>query len=211
MAAVLISLVKSRAGRQTVQRKKVGAIFLCSFYLTGLAGLTFFNREQGSRNGLSLLPFETWRFQLRAVMFEVENVLLFVPAGILLPMVFPGTDRWKRMALLAGLMTLCIETTQLITGRGYFQVDDLINNFLGGILGYALLEICRRKSKLIHGTKCRCVWQKKKPGRAAVQAFYITDCLLPRHPDHHPEVLPRTLLPWRALQEQSQLYVPHGV
>ena len=81
MAAVLISLVKSRAGRQTVQRKKVGAIFLCSFYLTGLAGLTFFNREQGSRNGLSLLPFETWRFQLRAVMFEVENVLLFVPAG----------------------------------------------------------------------------------------------------------------------------------
>ena len=152
--AVLISLVKSRAGRQTVQWKKLGAIFLCFFYLTGFAGLTFFNREQGSRNGLSFLPFETWRFQLRAVMFEVENVLLFVPAGILLPMVFPGTDRWKRMALLAGLMTLCIETTQLITGRGYFQVDDLLNNFLGGILGYALLEICRRKSKLIHGTKC---------------------------------------------------------
>ncbi len=61
-------------------------------------------------------------------MFEVENVLL-LSGGDFPPMVFPGTDRWKRMALLAGLMTLCIETTQLITGRGYFQVDDLINNF----------------------------------------------------------------------------------
>ena len=145
-AAVLISLVKSRAGRQTVQWKKLGVIFLCFFYLTGLAGLTFFNREQGSRNGLSFLPFETWRFQLRAVMFEVENVLLFVPAGILLPMVFPGTDRWKRMALLAGLMTLCIETTQLITGRGYFQVDDILTNTIGAGVG-ALFGLLRfRKS-----------------------------------------------------------------
>ena len=33
MAAVLISLVKSRAGRQMVQRKKVGAIFLCFFLI----------------------------------------------------------------------------------------------------------------------------------------------------------------------------------
>ena len=121
MAAVLISLVKSRAGRQMVQRKKVGAIFLCFFYLTGLVGLTFFNREQGSRNGLSLLPFETWRFQLRAVMFEVENVLLFVPAGDSSADGISWIDRWKRMALLVGLMTLCIETTQLITRRGYFQ------------------------------------------------------------------------------------------
>ena len=144
-AAVLVSFVKSRAGKQNIGWKRIGEIFLCFFYLTGLAGLTLFNREQGSRSGLSLLPFETWRFQMRAMMFVVENVLLFIPTGILLPVVFQKVDRWKCLMLLAGLMTLGIETTQLLTGRGYFQVDDLINNFLGAVLGYAMLKICRRK------------------------------------------------------------------
>ena len=34
-----------------------------------------------------------------------------------------------------------VETIQLITGRGYFQVDDILTNVLGAVVGYLLFQI----------------------------------------------------------------------
>jgi VanZ family protein len=65
------------------------------------------------------------------------NVMLFVPMGYLLPYVF----RWFRAkarirpALASFLASLFIENVQLVTKLGFYDVDDLIANTLGGIIG----------------------------------------------------------------------------
>ncbi|MGU9068145.1 VanZ family protein [Clostridium perfringens] len=38
-------------------------------------------------------------------------------------------------------MSLTIELIQLLTGLGFFDVDDIILNVLGGIIGYLILKI----------------------------------------------------------------------
>lgn len=65
------------------------------------------------------------------------NVMLFVPMGYLLPYIFPwfrGKVR-VRPALACAIMSLAVENIQLITRHGYYDIDDLITNSLGGLIG----------------------------------------------------------------------------
>ena len=68
------------------------------------------------------------------------NIMLFVPIGYLLPYVF----RWfrehtrRRTVLACFLVSLATENIQLITKLGYYDIDDLITNTIGGFIGQAL-------------------------------------------------------------------------
>lgn len=65
------------------------------------------------------------------------NVMLFVPMGYLLPYVFKWFRRkvYVRPVVASFLISLAIENTQLLTKRGFYDVDDLIGNTLGGFIG----------------------------------------------------------------------------
>ncbi len=74
------------------------------------------------------------------------NIAVFVPAGVLMPFIFKKTQRFLWAALGGFLFTLCIETLQLIlvlASMSYrkFDVDDLILNTLGAIIGYIIYRI----------------------------------------------------------------------
>jgi glycopeptide antibiotics resistance protein len=65
------------------------------------------------------------------------NILMFVPYGLLLPMTFEKMKRLWKTALCALCITIAIETLQYFMGRSA-DIDDVIMNFIGGILGYLL-------------------------------------------------------------------------
>lgn len=76
----------------------------------------------------------------------VFNILLTVPFGIYLRYYFQCS--WKKTLLLTFLLTLSFEFLQLSALFGYyprpyrlFDVDDLITNTLGGMLGYAITPV----------------------------------------------------------------------
>lgn len=76
----------------------------------------------------------------------VFNILLTVPFGIYLRYYFQCS--WKKTLLLTFLLTLSFECLQLSALFGYyprpyrlFDVDDLITNTLGGMLGYAITPV----------------------------------------------------------------------
>ena len=68
------------------------------------------------------------------------NVLLFVPLGYLLPYLFPFfRARVSWLPTVTGfLLSLFIENLQLITRRGFYDMDDLVSNTLGAFLGQIL-------------------------------------------------------------------------
>lgn len=96
--------------------------------------ITIFEREPGSRTGVSLKFFETLGGP-KANAYVVENVLLFIPFGILVPL------KWKQLrntfvcTFLGFCLSCVIEIIQLITERGHFQVDDILTNTLGALIG----------------------------------------------------------------------------
>ena len=68
------------------------------------------------------------------------NILIFIPFGFFMPMAsryrsFTGTVFYS-----FGL-SLCVELFQLVTMVGSFDVDDLLLNTIGGVLGYLLCNL----------------------------------------------------------------------
>lgn len=64
------------------------------------------------------------------------NVVAFIPYGVLLPALTNNRLKFFAIMLYTFIFTLLIESIQLITKVGSFDVDDIILNTLGGIVGY---------------------------------------------------------------------------
>lgn len=69
------------------------------------------------------------------------NVAAFVPFGALFRWVRNKKIGWFKTTFITFLFSLLIETIQLITRVGVFDVDDLILNTLGGLIGYIVYII----------------------------------------------------------------------
>lgn len=69
------------------------------------------------------------------------NILIFVPYGFFISMASKARGFFKTVFYSFGL-SLCVECFQLITKVGSFDVDDLLLNTIGGMLGYILFLIC---------------------------------------------------------------------
>ncbi|MFI5494624.1 VanZ family protein [Actinoplanes sp. NPDC051859] len=74
------------------------------------------------------------------------NVIMFIPFGILLPLLWPATDRLPAIGWRALAASAAIETVQLILGltigsRRTIDINDLIANTAGALLGLLLLRL----------------------------------------------------------------------
>ena len=69
------------------------------------------------------------------------NFILFFPMGMVLPCLFPKTQKFRRTVLISFCTILCVELIQLLLRCGIFDVDDLILNISGWFLGFAVLKI----------------------------------------------------------------------
>ena len=75
------------------------------------------------------------------------NILIFVPYGFFISMSSRSRGFFKTLFFSMGL-SLCVEITQLFSRVGSFDVDDILLNTVGGVVGYIIFLICnaiRRK------------------------------------------------------------------
>ena len=100
--------------------------------------------------GNNFIPFkELTRYRLGSNLFYknvVGNILLFMPYGFF-SSYYLKLDKKRFAFLLVFIVSLSIECVQLIIGR-CFDVDDILLNLVGGILGYfiyRLLELVSEK------------------------------------------------------------------
>lgn len=106
----------------------------------------FWHREEALQYGPQLTPFVELLgayssgdgFWLSQYML---NIVLFVPFGLLLPLVFQKRmDRLWKVGLCALGTSLFFESIQFFIGRTA-DIDDVIANAVGGVLGYLLFYI----------------------------------------------------------------------
>ena len=120
---------------------------VCAVLLVGWAAVTVFVTLLRSESGefaarqYNLQLFLAWReayqrFTLQIWLNVLLNIALFIPLGVLLPLLWKPFRKWYA-ALGAGFgVSLLIELTQLFTGSGMCDVDDLFTNTLGAMLGW---------------------------------------------------------------------------
>ena len=71
----------------------------------------------------------------------VGNVVAFIPFGLFLPRLFLRCRKFLLTTFFCFEFSLCVEVIQLIWKVGCFDVDDIILNTLGGILGFLVYRI----------------------------------------------------------------------
>ena len=69
------------------------------------------------------------------------NVIIFMPFGFFMPMASRYRSCFSAVFYRFGL-SLCVETFQLLTKVGSFDVDDLLLNTVGGLAGYVIFAVC---------------------------------------------------------------------
>ncbi|MBP3603468.1 MAG: VanZ family protein [Lachnospiraceae bacterium] len=77
----------------------------------------------------------------------VGNVVVFIPFGFLLPYVLKKGKNFFVMLLNAVSFVLGIELFQLFSAFGAFDVDDILLNCVGAIIGYMLFLIGKKCAK----------------------------------------------------------------
>ena len=136
--------ILNRAYFHNTRKSSLYCIFSCYlavvYVLVGLPNVTYIRPEVN----LNLIPIigmiEDWKN-------SILNILLFVPLGMMLPLLW-HTYQKIRKALLFGFATsLTIELLQLLTFRAT-DVNDLITNTLGTAFGFIFIKsLCRNKQK----------------------------------------------------------------
>ena len=71
------------------------------------------------------------------------NIFIFVPVGILLPMVHRASKKMWVMLINAFLLVVGIEVFQLFSNFGAFDVDDIILNCAGVLIGGCIFHLAK--------------------------------------------------------------------
>ena len=71
---------------------------------------------------------------------NIMNVLTFVLVGMLLGCAFRSMNWWKVLVVGLGI-SIAIETMQLLFHRGFTEVDDVLHNTFGCMIGYGIYKL----------------------------------------------------------------------
>lgn len=163
-----LPLRRRQAARRSLRigSNREKALLLCFMFITGLLALTLtpsgfwpsvLSGQRPSlpppfQGGVNLIPFrrswELLRYYVRHGLWDAiwinfpGNVIMFMPIGLFAGLL-ADKPRWWKGTLLALGLSCFIEIFQLFVSRGT-DVDDLILNTLGGLLGHGAFWVLRR-------------------------------------------------------------------
>lgn len=132
----------------TKKRIWINRVF-CSFALTLIISTTLLGRNIGMMTFSVDNLFATYLMIGKTywwnVVYEIVlNVILYIPLGCAFILLGKKT---RHVILISMLLSLGIESIQLVLGLGIFEICDIFHNTLGGVLGAVLMNILKKTRK----------------------------------------------------------------
>lgn len=158
MIVILVVLVRKLFNKETELSDILTGIIM-AVYVSIILQLTLVCRSENSRIGIELDIFHGLvgpenDFHWLMIAYVVLNCMLFIPFGFVLSLFsFVNERRYviqvALVMLISLIVSLSIETTQLITGRGYYETQDMVSNTLGGIIGWLVYVVLIHLIKVV--------------------------------------------------------------
>lgn len=113
-----------------------------------------FNNDLNGFRSLNFIPFQTLKeFILtitngnisRGIINLLGNILVFAPMGWFIPLLFPKHRQLKKVLFIGILLSLLFEISQYYFYLGSADIDDVILNDLGVILGFLCFTYTKNK------------------------------------------------------------------
>lgn len=108
---------------------------------------TVFFRATDQNVGYNLIPFWSYSMPTKDLQYSMcvenlMNVLMFIPLGFSLGCAYKDLG-WKRIIVVALCLSVAIEVMQFVFRKGFAEVDDVMHNTLGCIIGYGIYTLIR--------------------------------------------------------------------
>ena len=140
VTGVVVALYVRRKDRYSFIRKSMLTIFWG--YLFFVLCVTLLFRECSENMQYQFFPFWSYDELYNKIIAQlILNVLMFVPIGFLLGTIMKEI-RWMQVMEIGCLLSAAIEILQLLTRRGVCNIDDVIHNTIGCVIGYGIFRLC---------------------------------------------------------------------
>lgn len=141
MTGVVTYLYLIKKNLSLFVRNASGILLLGYVFLVMCSTLLFRNESENVK--YALCPFWSYHYlYYKMIAGLILNVLMFVPIGFFIGWSLKEKHIHSAIAF-SLVLSLFIETMQLITKRGIFNIDDIIHNVLGGVIGYGIFRLCK--------------------------------------------------------------------
>lgn len=77
----------------------------------------------------------------------IGNIALFVPLGLFLPFLSEHSLKFRTVTSIALVVGVAMESTQILFRTGVFDVDDIILNAIGIVVGYGIFIYVKKWKK----------------------------------------------------------------
>lgn len=133
---------------QNIRTLNKGGCALFLTYVLAVLAVTLLWRKGGTDSRLEMQLFTgigeaLQKHSLQPVWHMMQNVALFVPVGFLFPFVHNAFEGGGYTVMNGLMLSVWIETIQMITASGTCDVNDIVANTLGTAIGYGLFWIGR--------------------------------------------------------------------
>ena len=129
----------------------IGALLLlCYTFL--LYSTTLFFRKYIDIQKCNFTPF--WSYEAidngrtDLIAENAMNVVVFIPFGLMLGCC-SSRITWRKVLLIGVSISASIEILQFFLHRGFAEIDDMIHNTLGSMIGYGIYAVARYGYKRI--------------------------------------------------------------
>ena len=156
-----ISLTRTNDNKRKERIHKIAVILSLLAYLYFVTDITLLCRQGTVAREVSFIPFESYRTAMTtgwygsgqyACMAIIGNVFMFLPIGMIAAF-FAKKKQFVLSAIIGLICSLSIELAQFFTMLGTFEVDDIINNTWGALIGCSIVLILFKKRKLVENIK----------------------------------------------------------
>lgn len=150
--AICIMLIIFFKNNNKIPKMKISILSLLLYYylfvmLANIVGIPTFSEyirlsalgENLFNPNINLIPFNDG-FSLSFIL----NILLFIPLGFLCPLISKNYQRIKSILLIVFILSFSIEISQLFTLYRATDINDLITNIIGTIIGYCCFNFIKK-------------------------------------------------------------------
>lgn len=139
--------------------RKIGVLFFIEYAFLLFSSTVFFRENFEEKPCYNFQPL--WSYQ--AIMNGKEslipenlmNIVVFLPVGLILGFLLRVKCAWIITLLVGCGISVSIESLQFFLHRGFSEVDDVMHNTLGCVIGFGIYKIfakTTRTSNVVKGT-----------------------------------------------------------
>lgn len=137
LVTIRISYIKINREKFVFYKEFLNLVFI--IYILLLYQLLT-STELNTASGINIVPFtEIFRYKIGSTLFMynvIGNILIFVPFGYFVSSYVKAT-KFSHILFISVITSLTVELVQLQIGRS-FDIDDIILNVTGSIIGFLL-------------------------------------------------------------------------